>query len=782
MNQLHTFDREQPVWRSHAWIMGMLFLLILLGGAGSPISLGAALILPGVFLMRKPPEKSVGRGFDALVLVFIGSLLLACLPANLTGSAAWREEAQNIGINLPSMQSIMPWVSFESAVSVFGAIALFYVVLNLEINTKGWKRLMFYFSLLGLTLSGLVFLGIRNNWRYLGASDAAEFSFFPDPSSTHLLLAICGFAAFATAMEGMKARRVGDFTGLLTTAVCLLVLIFTRSADGVIYFFLGLTIWFALRVMLSKIPRFLKLSFAAIAIVFFTFGILKYTFDYSPNDFLALKSNSTHSGAERAAVFADSWKLFLETPLTGIGAGNFAGVFPQYQNDTAANGLALNHPESEWMWLLTESGAIALVCVLVAALLYFKRCRKIYEGRTAVYRLASLSVLLLLIVQAYLDISWHRVGIAYFGIFFAAMALPIQHFKAKSLFGPAFWRISGIFLTITGIAWMLGGLFALPTHSIARDAKTDRSIENALIKEQYFEALPMLDQAIARAPLQSDLYFKRAEVLLADVNDKEAAAADFDRARFLTPHDNNLNFAEGRAWLKYDVDRSFVAWRRGLSRELKTDDDSFDQILELTLSNPLMKDRLLELVELNIDYRARLLLALDDIWFQREIIKDLRQDPALMQYDIDDRSELVLRWIEQGDTTQTEPFLIEHGSKLKDTWRHFSVLRKNQVRYLEAVEQIRSGIPEPKIPYTAVDLANLIHLERSFATFPGDLAKGSGLLRVYIEKEEYQKAYNVVDALIKNGQEPEFIRFWHGELLYRLGDYIESWYAFESFL
>jgi hypothetical protein len=76
------------------------------------------------------------------------------------------------------------------------------------------------------------------------------------------------------------------------------------------------------------------------------------------------------SGASvRMAIQRDAWGLLAAFPLTGIGLGNFDVVFPFFRSVSASSSRAF-HPESDWLWLACEAGAVAgiLACAVVAVL------------------------------------------------------------------------------------------------------------------------------------------------------------------------------------------------------------------------------------------------------------------------------------------------------------------------------------------------------------------------------------------------------------------------------
>lgn len=79
------------------------------------------------------------------------------------------------------------------------------------------------------------------------------------------------------------------------------------------------------------------------------------------------------SGADfRLAIQRDAWRLPAMFPLTGVGLGNFDGAFPFFRAASASSARAF-HPESDWLWLVCESGLAAGVLAWAVAAVLVKR-------------------------------------------------------------------------------------------------------------------------------------------------------------------------------------------------------------------------------------------------------------------------------------------------------------------------------------------------------------------------------------------------------------------------
>ena len=58
-------------------------------------------------------------------------------------------------------------------------------------------------------------------------------------------------------------------------------------------------------------------------------------------------------------IYRDATDMIVDAPLTGFGLGSFSAVFPQYR-DASASYHRLAHPDSDFFWLASEGGLIAV--------------------------------------------------------------------------------------------------------------------------------------------------------------------------------------------------------------------------------------------------------------------------------------------------------------------------------------------------------------------------------------------------------------------------------------
>lgn len=770
---------ERPVFRVFFCAFLGVFLLVLLGGSHNPLALGLAALLPGLALLLVPPTTGLGRMGDLAVLGLISCLLLAFLPPFYWPTPDWRSDAvETFGMHLPSSLSVQAWVSFEAWIMAVAGFAWLYAALQWAVNFPGRRWLFFYLSLLLAGLAGAVVWGNLTGARYPGAEDATAFSFFPNRNQTANFLALGGIATFAYAMEGFRSRSILPLVGIPASALCLVGLVLGVSRAGVLLYFIGVGLWFLGSLRLHSLPRLLKIG---LPIVIVAFSIVLSSNERTVQRIVSFATAESQLGDEfRLKIYKDTADMVQDAPLAGFGLGNFSAVFPQYR-EASANYQRVVHPESDLFWLAAEGGLLALAFLALTVFSYLRCCRGFSKGASSSYRMLALVAVSVFFLHCLVDVPGHRPGTVYFAILFAALALPK---RARPHIGlpPIFWRTLGALLLLVGLAWIAAGVFRLPWHSSLREAQFQETIRRHVDVADYGRAREAADDWIAIHPLDWRAYSQRAQLTLAESGNRTEAAADFRRARFVEPILGVVSYEEGKVWLPLDAARAVSAWRDTLYRETDSMDWYYRRMLDLANRSPDAMERMARLSENDPHYRAFFLCYLKEDTMMRELGSELAKDPSLRRFSRAQRTAIVENWILRGDLESAADFLWEHGDSLENTWWLWSLLHKGEADFEEAVNAIRGHIEVPEIPEVRLDQAVLARLMRAYAVAPTDIMKGIALLYIYVEREEYAKALPILDQLLESHKPPLYLYYWRAECLFRVEEYIESWYAFESYL
>jgi tetratricopeptide (TPR) repeat protein len=777
---LHDPNKPLPAFRIFLTAFLGVFLLVLLAGGSSANMMGFGLLLPGLAILFKPPTKGLGKLGDLSALGLLVCLSLAFIPQFYWPSPQWKVAAvEGFGIQLPLILSVQPLISLEAWITVVAGFAWFYSALQWPINHSGRERLFCYLSIVIALLAGVVVGEHMAGRSYSNGLEDSVLGFFSSQQQMANFLTLGGIATFAYSMEGFRLRAALPLVGLPASALCLAGLVLSDLNSSVQLYFIGVVLWFMLCLRAHLLQRSLKILlplFLSALLVFVLAsggGGIPWGYDRAVVDPLP-------EGQVGVAVFKDAVAMVREAPISGFGLGNFSAVFPQYR-DASVELLENIHPGSGLLWLATEGGLLAVGLMALILVAYFRCCRGLMAGASRSYRVLALVVVSVFLILCLLDVSGHRLGVAYFGLLFAALALP-KKTRSKIGLAPAVWRVLGIFLVLIGLIWIAAGAFGRPWHSSQQLSSLKEEIDTRIETGDHQRALSQADQWIAIRPLDWRAYFKRAQIALLDRSDLDAVAADFRRARFVEPSLSVVSFEEGKAWLPYDGSRAIAAWRDALERAGDSRVEYFREMLDLTSQSPILVDSLGRLSEIDPQIQVEYLCYQKGGALMRELDHALSIDPGLRQFNRAQRTAIVENWIKEGDVVSAEAFLQAHEDTLRNSWWLWSLLHSQRADFIDAVEGLRENLEQPEIPGIRIEEMVFERLLREHAVAPNDIIKGMALFLIYVEREEYEKALPIIDRLIDSPSPPPYLYYWRAEALYRLEEYIESWYTFETYL
>jgi hypothetical protein len=565
--------------------------------------------------------------------------------------------------------------------------------------------------------------------------------------------------------------------GVPASALCLGGLFLLGSPVVALLYFAGSLLWLLVSLRVRSWPSPFKIGLP-LAIIFCSLVLVKSDRAMDLISGFATSYSQINQG-EHLKIFQDTTKLVLDAPLSGVGLGSFSAVFPQYR-EASASYLPVLHPQSDFLWLASEGGLLAVGFLIVFLIAYALRCRGITEGGSGNYRLFALVAVIIFLLHGLVDVPGHRPGAVYFAILFAALALPSRDHPKISL-PTAFWRIPGVTLIAFGLMWLGAGAFNFPWHSSVRVARYQEEILSHVSALDHAAANSAVNGWLGLSPLDWRGYFQRAELILSNPGDQEAATADFTRARFVEPISGIVSFEEGIVWLPNNATRTISAWRETFLREMEDMDSVFDRMLVQAASLE-MREKMARLSEINPHLRARYLSSLKGEVFISEISHELSKDPLLSDFDRGQRSRIVENWIKNGDLSSANVFLSEYGESLNNTWWLRSSLLQRQANFQEAIDLIRKNIDPPNLPKIQKNEAAFIRLLREHAAAPNDAEKGIALIYIYVAQRDYGKALPIIDRLLEGDSSTLNLYYWRGECLYLLQEYVESWDAFGDYL
>ncbi len=724
--RLRRGDRAPLHWRDFA-VPALPLVACFLGGATEKWAEGIVVALLGVIWLANPPRRSQGLWFHLVALLLVSCAALAFLPASWFPQPAWREVLRNdFNLILPATLSPQPWISAGGFGSLVAGLGWLYYASAQELDGHALRRQLRVFAG-GVALLAALMIGL-----YLAKTalpfwhNQRGFGPFPNRNQTADLLGISAVILLACGQEELRKGRKRWVFWLLGVAVIAVALVLNFSRAGLAIFVVGSAFWLGLLVLRSGSPARIALGFSALLVLLT--AVLLFGGATLERFHLRGGEGANVSADFRWLIFRDTLELIRTSPWTGIGLGNFSPVFSIFRDASSGQNRVL-HPESDWLWTAAELGWPAVVLLLLGAALLLRRFPPLGEGTNVRLRLAALLAASLFALHGLVDVSGHRVGSAYAGLFLFALALHRPATSSRSL--PVIFRGLGAMLIVLGGTWawsssLPGGIGADTARRLATKANAEGD---------YPAVIAQATRGLQWAPLDWQLYFVRAlgEVGAGRPNE---ALADFRRARFFESTSFEVPYQEGLAWVTRDPLLTLTAWREALRRAGTERATLYARMLSsATQLNPAVRRRLLEFGSVQPDLALTFLARATGADFEAALERLLAHDPALASLSAGQQRELFALWRERGERARLLVLVEENPSLLPQAWRAVAQAQAERGDFRAAVELAQRFSLPPKLPETAN-----VAPAQGFA--PNDYLGGLALY------QEQMRAGKIADALI----------------------------------
>ena len=578
---------------------------------------GVLFACAGLLAWLRPPPVSLPRHWWILAAVFALAGAAALLPASGFAMPGWRRQLAALGVETGLCVAIQA----RQAAEMLAIFALMLVgglwLAGHRASPSQARRWALAFTL-GVACYALAARLMQDSLQTgLGAGEG-HFGFFPNRNHTATYLAMGALCGLGCVVQALRDKRfVVMSIALAATGVCLwAVAAWSISRAGVVLVAAACLIWLPLlgRRYLGRHGLWAVGLIALAAMGLFVIAdsavkerlaktLEKAGAVISPEDPITAGegkqvTESTQDLDFRIPTTLDTLDLIRDFKWTGVGAGQFYFVFPQYKNRTAiANDADSYHPESDWLWMAAETGIPATLALLALMLLAFwKSGVGVLRGRDRALRSACLVAALLVPLHGVFDVPGHRITLAWSAALLFALSLhapAADPCPARPRFRPfrpfrlfAFVLLAAAVFLIRA-QWGGGPPPALTTAKTAlagaqrlyaedqrlQQAATAKGLayQPAPAADKLEQALEIIDHAMPVAPLDRDLL--RYQAFLAFHFDDKQPLIDrafaIDRALDPTWVAGPLRQAE--AWAATDPLRTAALWREALRRAANLD-------------------------------------------------------------------------------------------------------------------------------------------------------------------------------------------------------------------
>ena len=568
----------------------------------------------GLLIWLRPSESPLPAVWWVLALVFVLAGTAAFLPARWFQVPEWRTRLESLGVATGPLVAIQ-WRQAAETLSLFAITVFAGLWLAGHRPTAAQIRLWALMFTLGVACYAVIARLAQDSPHLVSTFGGQHFGFFPNRnhSASYLSMgAICGLGCILQALR--DKRFVVLAIALAATALCLwAIAAWSISRAGVVLAAIGCLLWVSL---LGR--RYLgRHGIWAIALIAITAAGLFLTANTEVRERLTLTVEKAGSviGADpamdpsggksaldssqhldfRIPTALDTLGMIREFPWTGIGAGQFNYIFPQYRRLTAvANESDSVHPESDWLWMAAETGVPATLALLALVVLACRKSlRDIRHGRDRALRAGCLVAAMLIPIHGIFDVPGHRITLAWSAVFLFTLSLhPPSAESSPSV--PRAWPSRLLALCLFAASaflmraqWGGGPQPALTTasHALAEarhlyheDQIRQKAAEAKGLSYQpdpasdpLQRALAILDHSKTSAPLDRRIF--RYQAFLAFHYDDKHDLIDRVQsiAQALDPASVAGPLRQAEAWAKIDPERTAILWNEALRRARQID-------------------------------------------------------------------------------------------------------------------------------------------------------------------------------------------------------------------
>ena len=433
---------------SSRYVFGAFWALLFLGTflvAGPWAGFhGILLGCVGLLMLLFPPVVTLPRLWWGLAAGFVVLGAAPFLPCGWFAQPEWRRQLEALGLQTGPLVAIQARQAAEM-------LSLFAIMLFAGLWLAGHRpvssqlRLWALAFTLGVACYAVLSKITQHSLLGLQAGGGSHFGFFPNRNHTATYLAMGAICGLGNVLQALRDKRFLSMSvALAATSVCLWAVAgWSVSRGGVILVAAGCLIWLPMigwHYLGKNGLRALALLALAVTGLFFIAdsGVkerITKTVEKAGSVIGSEDQATSEAGKPvvessldfdfRIPTALDTLGLIRDFKWTGIGAGQFYYVFPQYKNHTAgANDSDSYHPESDWLWMASEAGipaTLALVALLILA--FRKSLVAILAGRDRALRSACLVAAMLVPIHGLFDVPGHRITLAWSAAFLFSLSL-----------------------------------------------------------------------------------------------------------------------------------------------------------------------------------------------------------------------------------------------------------------------------------------------------------------------------------------------------------------------
>ena len=555
----------------------------------------------GILMGFAPPVIRFRKPVVFLSAGFLIFGLASFLPAGIFGIPGWRENLKGLGVETGDLVAIQSKQALEYHLSFLLLFLSGLWILGQRFSASATRNLALTFVLAVAAyalVSKLLETQIDLNHGKL------KFGFFPNRNHTSNLLSagfLCGLGIVFQSVRNKNFYRLAA-SSVAAGVILWAVLSWNLSRSGIALCLAGPLLWL---VLLGR-RYFGKQEIKVLGLVVLLAGGVYGLSEFRVKDRVdkTIEKVEKISWADEDAASAvkltdldlrvpiaiDTAGMIADAPLSGVGAGQFRWVFPQYREQTiVVNRPVAVHPESSWLWLAAELGIPAAVCILgLVGFLFVRGVANIKRPnhRDRALRIGCLVAAALVPLHGIFDVPAHRPA-----LFLAALLLYAlsQNPVDKEFVLRRFSRRSSLALSLlliaVGVRLLGASWFGWTSPHIVKSG--ERLSEGVAVYKRVsdlnnplppFESLELRKQisswaesSVQAAPLEGRFYRLSALASLPLDFEREETARNFEIDRALIPFSLNIPLLQASSALFYNPDEVKKGWVAAVERAKAVD-------------------------------------------------------------------------------------------------------------------------------------------------------------------------------------------------------------------
>jgi len=701
------------------------------GGGRDPWVLGLLLFLAGFCILIWPAPHRLPRRWWVLGAVFLGWCSISLWPCGEFMMPPWRRTlVETYGCKFSIFQSAQPWLSLDTLIFWAAGLLWFFYLGSLSMGRRRRRLLSrcFYYGVLVLAVFAFVVKWGRIPVPFWNSPDG--FGPFENRNQFAALLAMTGVLGMALMFDDFRQKQRRAWFLAAGQFVIFNALIWNYSRAGLVLFFGGTALWVFLAYNFSLRRARSWVAMSCLLLAFSSFmlfgGKTVQRFKTAPSTGSAVQTDG------RWLVQRDAWSMIMAQPLTGVGLGNFEGVFPFYRKQVKSQDF-VRHPESDWLWLAAEAGVPAVLLLWGLIVLVTRGCWPLKPGTDRALRAAGLVSLLMVAGQGLVDVSGHRAGSLWPALMLGALALSPDIKMGAGLRQTRITSLAALILILSGLAWFLTGAGLVVVPGLSRVVLLERQVRQDWDSGKWNEAKMLADEGVAVAPLHWFFYYARAEAHLQTGDGVEAAVEDFRRARALEQSSPRIPYDEGRMLLPYDMQLAVAAWAETLQRAGKDAEQWYLSTLNDMGENPELRQQLAQVARQNPALSGYYWLEAPPEQAREFLDQLLKPGGAVLTEPAKQPDWIWKLWLKLRGVDDMEPFLRAHPEIGRRLWLEVADAYIRTGELEKGYQVLKKGLGTPDLPQKTGDEKSRQKAERDLLRNAGDVVARAGLARAALD-------------------------------------------------